>query len=399
VTAAARPLGTTRISERATERAHFQPAKTRGYRRAARPGIPSRPVGLSSIRKARASGAPPKVRLAPTPVLPRHVQACQWSQFGHEKWFVWTWKRGAPAVKTRVPYSCNSWRCEVCRRHEAAVTFARIKEATHKHPGGTGWVFMVLTLDRDGFYSGRPWVGSDDAYRQLSRQSRNFLARMRRAYDGEPGSDWVAVVEAHRSGWPHMNLLVYAPELAQHLEHDRVARLEAGATPRESILLGGRLLEAATASGWGVQSIAEVAHDKDAVAGYIVKLIGEASKVTQAPTNAPQRFRRLRSGKGFLPPRRSNPNMTGVLVRRRRSLEGDWEICRINPSKDPEAEQPIREAVVLEVATIREEEDLLCRYGALPPQPPLRMAVGAELQDWRHSKTASLPLNSDVQMT
>jgi hypothetical protein len=74
VTAAARPLGTTRISERATERAHFQPAKTRGYRRAARPGIPSRPVGLSSIRKARASGAPPKVRLAPTPVLPRHVR-------------------------------------------------------------------------------------------------------------------------------------------------------------------------------------------------------------------------------------------------------------------------------------------------------------------------------------
>lgn len=420
----ASPLVSTRISEREQRPRSLTAEITRGYNSAAKPHgslVGNASAGSTTIardprlrtwphvhpaaRNRKSNGAAVgawganrrgrrslrSLGLSHAVVLPRHVRACQHSQFGHEKWFVWTWKRGSPAIKTRVPYCCNSWRCEVCRRHEAAVTFARIKEATRRegyHP--SGWVFLVLTLDRDGYYSGKAWVDTDTAYRELSRMSRNFLARLRRAFNGEPGSSWVAVVEAHRSGWPHMNLLLYAPELARELEELRVARIEAGATERESILLGGPVLQAATATGWGTQSTAEVAHSQDAIAGYIVKLAGEAdatngelAKITQAPTNAPQRFRRLRSGRGFLPPRRSNPNVTGVLVRRRRSPEGDWQICRINPSKDPEAEQPIRDAVVSEVAIIREEEDLLCRYGGeLPPMPPLRTAVGTEVQHW-----------------
>ena len=389
--AAAVPLVSTRISEREHRPRSLSVAKTQGYRRAARPALSRKPKGRI---RARASAAPSRVRLAPTVVVPRHVQACQWSAFGHEKWFVWTWKRNSPHVKTRVAYSCNSWRCDVCRRHEAAVTFARIREATRRneyHP--CGWVMLVLTLDRDGYYSGKAWVDTEQAYRELSRMSRNFLARMRRAYDGEPGSSWVGVVEAHRSGWPHMNLLLYAPRLAAELERHRVARIEAGGTERESILLAGDLLEAATATGWGVQSTGEVAHSTDSVAGYIVKLAGEAdatngelAKITQAPTNAPERFRRLRSGKGFLPPRRTNPHVTGVLVRRRRSPEGDWQICRVNPPKDPASEQPIRDAVVAEVSVIREEEGLLSRHrGKLPAMPPLRLAVGADLEPWQRA--------------
>lgn len=422
--AAASPLVSTRISEREHRPRSLCGGLSVTYSQVERPVVrrqPARQHALSPLPQDQAGSttqrnigpavrtARPRLRgpgrtakhprqssseRAHAVVIPRHVQACQWSAFGHEKWFVWTWRRGVPAVKTRVPYSCNSWRCEVCRRHEAAVTFARIKEATRREGYvSSGWVFIVLTLDRDGYYSGKAWVDTDTAYRELSRMSRNFLARLRRAFNGAPGSSWVAVVEAHRTGWPHMNLLLYAPELASELEASRVARIEAGATERQSLLLSGKLLSAATATGWGTQSTAEVAHSQDAIAGYIVKLAGEAdatngelAKITQAPTNAPQRFRRLRSGKGFLPPRRSNPNITGVLVRRRRSPEGDWEICRINPSKDPEAEQPIREAVVAEVAVIREEEGLLAKHRTLPPMPPLRLAVGSDLEDWRRSR-------------
>lgn len=189
-----------------------------------------------------------------------------------------------------------------------------------------------------------------------------------------------------------MNLLLHAPTIARELERARCSKIERGSTVRESLLLSGRVGDAAVECGWGYESTGEVARSRDAVSSYIVKLagkhdasVGEVAKITQAPTAAPERFRRLRSGKGFLPPRRHDPDVTGVLVRRRRSTQGDWEICRINPTKDPEAEQPIRDAVVAEVQLIREEEGLLSDYGELPPLPPLRLAVGAEAECWRRA--------------
>lgn len=270
------------------------------------------------------------------------------------------------------------------------MTFARIKEATSRDEyRPDGWVFIVLTLDRDGYYSGKPWPSVEGAYRELSRMSRNFLARVRRLYDGEPGSSWVAVVEAHRSGWPHMNLMLYAPTLAAQLEQGRRRRVEMGATPRESLLLEGPLLQAATECGWGSQSTAEVAGSRDAIASYLVKLAGEAdatrgelAKITQAPINAPIKFRRLRSGKGFLPPRRHNENVTGTLVRRRRSPEGDWEICKMNPPKDERQLDAVKRAVNAEYELIEEEETLLAVHRVLPPMPPLRRCVGGKVEAW-----------------
>jgi len=321
-------------------------------------------------------------------VLPRHVQACQHSETQAERWFVWTWPVDRSGVQTRVPYSCGSWRCPVCRRHEAAVTFARMKEATSRAEySADGWVFMVLTLDRDGYYSGKPWHDVNTGYRELSRMSRNFLARVRRAYGGQPGNAWVAVVEAHKSGWPHVNLLLHSPELARELRAQDETFRSLGAGPRERSLLHGSVRESAEATGWGRQSTAEAAQSRDAVSSYIVKLagqhdasVGEVAKITQAPTNAPVRFRRLRSGKGFLPPRRHNPKITGVLIRRRRSNEGDWEICRINPPKDEVQTEAIQRAVVAELELIDEEETLLAVHKVMPPMPPLRRALAGQIE-------------------
>ncbi len=366
--------------------------------------------------------------MKPPSVIPRHVAACQHSPGHQERWFVWTWSRTATSVQTRVPYSCNSWRCAVCRRHEAAVTFARIKEATDPLPPD-GWCFLVLTLDRDGYYGGTPWADVTAAYRALGKMTRATLGKIGRQWGPETvlersgssselrtvrklGNRWVAVVEAHRSGWPHVNLLVWCPELAELLRNEHAERLEdpeiANAVAlardawtrkehvpqavremaRQATTVAGAVRALLEECGWGRQSTAEAARSSEAIAGYVVKLAGqhdasagELAKITQAPMAAPERFRRLRSGKGFLPPRHSDPNVTGCLMRRRRSAAGDWELCAINRPKDAAQEEPIERAARAEHALIDEEERILSRQrGKLPPMPPLRIAVAGKLQ-------------------
>lgn len=377
--------------------------------------------------------------MKPVPVVPRHVAACQHSPDPRNRWAVWTWKREAPQAQTRVPYSCNSWRCNVCRRHEAAVTFARIKQATAPLDPA-GWCFLVLTLDRDGYYSGQPWSDVTAAYKALGKMTRATLQRIGRNYGPETalersgrsrelrtvrklGNRWVAVVEAHRSGWPHVNLLVWCPELAAELRADQEERLndpeiaDAVALSRDywkrrkevgdgaltsairdkarmATVLRGRVLELAEECGWGRQSTAEAARSSEAIAGYVVKLagqhdasVGELAKITQAPLNAPERFRRLRAGKGFLPPRQHDPAVTGCLVRRRRSAAGDWEIAAINAPKDPLQEEPVLRARDAELQLIDEEERILSRTkGRAPAMPPIRLAVRGKLEG--HKETS-----------
>lgn len=366
-------------------------------------------------------------------MIPRHVAACQHSPAELERWFVWTWKSDNPAVQHRVPYCCNSWRCEVCRRHEAAVTFARLKEAAGPLDP-RGWCLLVLTIDREGYESGTPWRDVNEAYRELGRMTRAALGRIGRIWGPETrlersgrsrelrtvralGNRWAAVVEAHRSGWPHVNLMVWCPELAEDLRRERDDRLEdpqvADAVElardawqrketvphavrelaRRATVVGGRLRDVITASGWGYQSTAEAARSSDAVFGYAVKLaglhdasVGELAKVTQVPLAAPERFRRLRSGKGFLPPRYSNPEVTGCLIRRQRSAEGDWEIRAINAPKDERMHEPVAQARAAELALIDEEESILSRNkGRMPAMPPMRRARFGKLEGHRET--------------
>ena len=227
------------------------------------------------------------------------------------------------------------------------MTFARIRDASSPL-AADGWVFLVLTLDRDGRKTGKPWSDAQAAYRELSTMSRKFLKRVNRECERNgwtrPGSRWVAVVEAHRSGMPHVNFMVYAPELARDLAEQRERKVRDGATEREAVLLDGPLLAHACATGWGYQSTAEQCRNRDALTGYITKLTtaehvhataGELAKLTQLPLNAPGRFRRLRAGKGFLPPRKKNHDVTGTLVRRRREYDGSVLVLPLHNVKDP----------------------------------------------------------------
>lgn len=314
---------------------------------------------------------------------------------GGRAWWIYTWKRDTPGKKTRRPYHCCSWRCRTvdpttgrsCARFDASVAFARIKEAFTPLPH-TGVVFMVLTLDREGFYSGRRrWSSPQAAYRELSTMTRKFLKRVNRMCESRGwervGSRWVGVVEAHRTGWPHMNLMFYCPQLAAELQQDfdaRHAGLVAGGmnekqATRHARLLSGELLHHATATNWGVESTAERARSNDALAGYFTKLAGEGgrvtgelAKLTQAPLNAPVRFRRLRAGKGFLPPRRRNPEVTGTLVRRQREHDGTYTVMPLHKVK-AEALPQVLQCCYHEEEIAHEElrvESLRRRFKGLP---------------------------------
>lgn len=292
---------------------------------------------------------PPAVSAQPpVAVLPRHVKQC--ARQGGRGWSIWMWRKSAPDLKVRVAYTCKSWRCEGdCARAAAAQLFARLKEAVERYDA-EHWSFWVLTLDREGYYSGKPWANAEVAYKALGRMSERLLKRLRRFCErmgwGNFGSDWAQVVEAHRSGWPHVNLLIRNAGLARYLADEQQSRLKNGASDLASRLIKDDILRHARECDWGTHSTAEAVKNRGAMAGYLTKLaaqahnhVGELAKITQAPTNAPLRFRRLRSGKGFLPKVKKNIHWTGGLVRRYYDPEWGYVAQAFRGKKHPPAAQ------------------------------------------------------------
>lgn len=286
--------------------------------------------GLANTARARRAAEAERQRAALGDRVPKHVQHCY--HCGARDWWIYTWQKLRPETVIRVPYQCQSWRCTECRKQDARVNYARFQQAAAPLDP-LGWCFLTLTVPRAGFVG---WDTVDTAYKSLSAMSRNFMARLRRWMVGQGWCDevervsrkgkrtvvkkarwsnqWIGVVEAHRSGWPHMHFTLWSPELAEWLrEH-----------PQQENLLAPALEDAALATGWGVRSTLEPARSRDKVASYLLKLsgeagalIGEIAKMTQLPTNAPIKFRRVRAGKNFLPPRRKNEAYTGTLLRGR----------------------------------------------------------------------------------
>ena len=219
------------------------------------------------------------------------------------------------------------------------------------------------------------------AYRELGKLCEKLRRRLERLSDDEGWSfhrsAWCAVVEAHRSGWPHINLLVYAPELASQLRHEGEAL-----DGRARVLVRGALRGVVEASGFGRESTADAARNLDALAGYVTKLAGmadatsgELAKVTQAPLRAPVRFRRLRSGKRFLPLRRHNPDFTGTLVRRQLDPEGTVTVVPLHKVRADQIPHVIaaclhEESVVYAEAERRHIIRRCPELAPLMPRPP-----------------------------
>jgi hypothetical protein len=117
--------------------------------------------------------------------------------------------------------------------------------------------------------------------------------------------------------------MIWHPQFANWLDEEKAAKEHEGITGRDAILASRQLADVLLRAGFGPMSTAERAKSADALASYVVKLAGEAdglvgevTKLCQLPVNSPLRFRRLRSGKGFLPPRKHAPDTVTKLCGR-----------------------------------------------------------------------------------
>lgn len=369
-----------RLAARGSDKA---PTHAQGANNAAESGGAKRPRLVSTTNKSHARQGvrlPDAGRTEPTPrafntprvraqlrarqaspgVVPRYVAQCGCHG-------LYTWERADPSTVTRKPLLCESWRHEgPCARRNASIAFARIKEALDPLPP-EGNIFLVLTKDRNGFYTHKPLTSIAATYADLSKNTTRFIELVREycARRGWPPPVlWIGVAEAHRSGWPHFNLIVHSPELAAELETARLEALARGETAREATLLWGALLDFALRTGWGPQSTAERARSADALAGYIVKLAGEAdatvgeiAKLSQVPINAPKNFRRLRSSKGALAPKRKNPEYTGVMVQRLTDSRRTPYAAMARPSKDPTARVVAERLLEVEEGRMQREHE------------------------------------------
>lgn len=262
---------------------------------------PSRSVTRSSVTQG---GAPLGVAR-----LPKYVRACDGGDW-HLSWWRYSPATGEVLQEGRAPFRCRSWRHKgPCRRWRAAQNFSRTNQALLRcRPKDV--VFCVFTV-RPG-----DWSSRFEAFRELRDCWRSLRKAITRAFGG---NRYVSTVEVHRSGWPHLNVVMESPLLAQFVGKGKG---------------GGAitwLKKHALACGFGYMASAERAQSRRALAGYIVKLagevehaahpdatgrlVGEVVKLSQVPERAPSHFRRLRSSIRFLPPPYKRPDVSGELVR------------------------------------------------------------------------------------
>lgn len=307
---------------------------------------------------------------------PAYIRMCGHNPEARGSYHLWTWTDGSPQ-KTRVPYLCGSWRCPHCERYAASVLFARVTESFEPY-APTDCVFAVLTLE--SIEHARAQSDLAGVYRDLTRRAERWRKRvdrwLHRMGCGKTASRWIATVEAHRSGVPHLNLILHNPDLAAMLREQARAKQALGLSVRESTLLDGELLRHAEACGFGWSSTAEAVRAPaiqsagvSALAGYIAKvakradkLHAEVAKLTQLPLQAPKNFRRVRAGKHFLVPKRTS-GCTGCVVRRVWTHEGDQVVEPLVWPRDPIAREQVQLVCLLETALARADESQIAERG------------------------------------
>ena len=318
-------------------------------------------------------------------MIPKSVEGCH--NNGGRALSFWTHRKSDPSKWTRQVYKCRNWRCTgndaECAAFDRKLLYARITEAIRRDGlSPDGWFFAVFTLDREGTFSGeKRWRDADEAYRALSRISRRFKEKLRKWQKKNGmrplGREWVETIEAHRTGWPHANLLGWSPELAEYIEREqKVMGPEWKRLGFNVATLPPELMTLARAAHYGTLSTIDRARSTEKIVNYIAKIAGEAgqamneiAKLTQLPRNAPTHFRRVRSGKGWLPKRKKNPEITGsLLVRKRDKQDGSIVVVPVNNITDPVLRERMAGVCYLETQLADHERE---NY------PALRQALAA----------------------
>lgn len=237
----------------------------------------------------------------PLYVKPKSVKACE-----SNAWSRLVFPVGRPMEARAVRFRCRSWRCDRCRWGRNQDDARLIRSLITDNGGKRAWLFTVLTFRRTGRPGSRAL-----AYRCMHNCFKKLMKRLRRRFD--PHLQYVLVVERHRSGWPHANVLFRSSEMvrawkasARRLRHD--------------------IREHAIAVGFGyILRTIDPIRDLDRCAGYVVKIADRSTRalateatgaLSQMPIEAPPRFRRLRISRGLQRPvQRVGDARTSNLVR------------------------------------------------------------------------------------
>jgi hypothetical protein len=196
----------------------------------------------------------------------------------------------------------------------------RTREAIESAPSDH-LAYCVLTFEQRGH---RRFYSPIDAYKGLGDALAKLVRALRRAWPNED-LDYVATVERHKSGWPHLNVIFRSQSLAEYVQG------QIGEDHKADDWL--RMLQ--RSAGFGPVAWWEPVRSQAAIADYLSKVAGEflagagrlsseVVKLTQLPLNAPVRMRRIRSSKGFLPKaRRERKCYAGILLRGKGDIDGD----------------------------------------------------------------------------
>jgi hypothetical protein len=164
-------------------------------------------------------------------------------------------------------------------------------------------LYCVLTFDPARYRD------SWEAFRAAGKCWDEHLRQGLRKQGGKVA--YLQTWERHRSGWPHLNLILSGPDLRAWVESLGIVERRAESGRMCTFPRGWRrwLRAAAIRAGFGPVAWVEVLEPskRDAMAGYLCKLAAEltgarSKKGDQAPTSAPKHFRRIRASRGLLPP-------------------------------------------------------------------------------------------------
>lgn len=246
--------------------------------------------------------------------VPKWIKACE-----AKAWHLHL-KNKTTGLEQRVCWKCRSWRhAGDCARQVARKDFARISEAFSREKPES-LVYLVLTLDQSRDEGSG--LTAISAYRTLVRRWQTLRQWMGRHF-GKVG--YVATVEQHRTGWPHLNVVVSCEGFAKAIREE----------DKKNGIAPGWLKGAAVRAGFGYRAWAEAPKNHRELAGYLVKLAhreslsGEVAKLSQLPLASPPGTRRLRSSRSFLPPSTtSTGEWTGELLKYSLELAQNLEVER-----------------------------------------------------------------------
>lgn len=214
----------------------------------------------------------------------------------------------------RLPFKCKSRNHPgACQMAWRALLFARLRspESWLMRTDPRELVFLTVTLPGRDHSERDP----DELHREIGSRwnvLRGWLARRAKFRGDEQAMGYVWVRESHRSGVPHLHLVVRSRALADEVREAHHELMSMGADGDALTIAPRAWRDAGQRAGFGTRMDASVVRSVDAISGYVTKVVGELTKASQLAAT-PTKVRCYGSSRGFIPRRYKREGWTGWL--------------------------------------------------------------------------------------